>query len=200
MHQNSRGGVLFLSNNRNSLCLYDWLSAVEENVYFYSDKIDINLLENLKSKLIISYNYKHIVPKNIIDYVGGNIINLHTSYLPWNKGSSPNIWSFIDDTPKGITIHKLVEKLDAGNIIAQKIIEFDENIDTLESSYNKLNTEIVNLLKDIYDDIISKNYIEIPQIGQGSYHTTKDLKDYIQGNDIDYSMTIKNFRQIYGKV
>lgn len=194
------GGVLLLSNNRNSLCLYDWLSTVEENVYFYSDKIDINLLENLKPKLIISYNYKHIVPKNIIDYVGGNIINLHTSYLPWNKGSSPNIWSFIDDTPKGITIHKLVEKLDAGNIIAQKIIEFDENIDTLESSYNKLNTEIVNLLKDIYDDIISKNYIEIPQIGQGSYHTTKDLKDYMQGNDIDYSMTIKNFRQIYGKV
>ena len=53
------------------------------------------------------------------------IINLHISYLPYNKGAHPNFWSFADNTPSGVTIHEVNENLDSGNIIFQKKIEFD---------------------------------------------------------------------------
>ena len=44
------------------------------------------------------------------------------SFLPYNRGSHPNFWSFIDDTPKGITIHEIDEGADTGNIVFQKKI------------------------------------------------------------------------------
>ncbi len=47
--------------------------------------------ENNNKKLLL-IGESHYMPKK-------SIINLHISYLPWNKGAYPNVWSFIDETP-----------------------------------------------------------------------------------------------------
>ena len=73
----------------------------------------------MNPKLIVSYNYKHIIQPEIIVLMNGRLVNLHISYLPWNKGSDPNFWSFIDNTPKGVTIHKIDNHLDTGAILYQ---------------------------------------------------------------------------------
>ncbi len=68
-----------------------------------------------------------------------SIINLHISFLPWNRGAHPNFWSFYDDTPKGVTIHLIDEGIDTGAIIYQKEITFDRNEKTFESnSFNNI--------------------------------------------------------------
>ena len=38
------------------------------------------------------------------------------SYLPFNRGKNPNVWSIIESTPCGATIHKIDEKIDTGKI------------------------------------------------------------------------------------
>ena len=61
---------------------------------------------------VISYGYKHILTKEHINLTKNPILNLHISFLPWNKGADPNYWSWVDDTPKGVTIHAINEEID----------------------------------------------------------------------------------------
>ena len=93
--------VLFLTNNRNTIPLYEWI--VEQcRAEIYSERLTTGYLEMLNPELVISYNYNYLISQECLDEVHGNIINMHISLLPWNRGFSPNIWSFIDNTQKGL--------------------------------------------------------------------------------------------------
>lgn len=186
--------VMLLSNNSNSKALYEWLLEKGYEVSLFHDPITLDVIDEFKPELVISYNYRYIVKEDVINRLGDRIINMHTSYLPWNKGSSPNIWSFIDDTPKGVTIHRLEKGLDKGGIIVQKECRFDEDTETLSSTYKKLNDEAVQLLKDNWERIESGEYeLKTPE-GAGSYHRASDLEALLGGRQIDYSMTVSEFK------
>lgn len=88
----------------------------------------------------------------------GQIFNLHISLLPYNRGASPNFFSFIENTPKGVTIHQIDEGLDTGPILAQKELFFDESKETFASGYEKLILEIQMLFKENWSSISDKNY------------------------------------------
>ncbi len=187
-----RGGVLFLTNNNNALVLYNWLKE-KCLVNIYSDKLYIEQVVALNPTIILSYNYNYIINSEIIEYMRGNIINLHISYLPWNRGFSPNIWSFIDRTPKGITIHQVDSGLDTGKIIYQKEYQFTPENETFISTYNKLNEGIVELFKEHWDDIFSGRYTMHEQGGKGSYHTMKDLEQLKSHIEFDWSDNVGEF-------
>lgn len=191
--ENRVGGVLLLSNNRNSFGLYEWLKCNCDNVLFYSGRLSKEQLYYLNPMLTISYNYAYIVKDDAIDLLQGKIINMHISYLPWNKGSDPNFWSFIDDTPKGVTIHLLEKGLDTGRIIAQKECFFDESKETFESTYEQLNYEITELLKSNWEQILEWNFNTYQQIGNGSYHTRKDREDRFP--DVNWKDNISKFKK-----
>lgn len=188
--------VLLLSNNKNSFVLYDWLKD-KCNVQLYSGRLNEDMLKNMHPSMITSYNYRYIIPQSIINLVTDNIINLHISYLPWNKGADPNIWSFIDDTPKGVTIHKLTAELDDGAIIYQRELYFDEEIETLATSYVRLNDEIVKLFKENWENLYCERYSLTPQKGVGSIHKACDLAKFLNGDDIDYHLPIRTWKKIF---
>ena len=48
------------------------------------------------------------------------LINLHISYLPYNRGSYPNYWSFKENTPNGVSIHHIDDGIDTGPVLVQK--------------------------------------------------------------------------------
>lgn len=184
--------VLFLTNNNNALSLYDWLSAQETFVVICSNKINVSQVQRLNPDIIISYNYRHIIKGDVIDAFKGELINLHTSLLPWNRGASPNIWSFIEDTPKGVTIHVIDKGLDTGEVLLQEELFFDEKIETFRTSYEKLHNEIQKLFKSNWDKIESGKLIPQKQNGYGSYHTMKDLEKYSE--IIDYDLPIDEIK------
>ncbi len=190
--------ILFLTNNHEvSLPLFDWLGRVEgaENVLLCEDKISMSqFLESGKSYdigFIISYNYSHIVQPEIINRFPHRIINLHISLLPWNRGASPNIWSFLDGTPSGVTIHQLSEGLDTGDILLQEETSFDYAKETLKSSYNKLHTLIQRLFKDNWEVIKDGSVVPRRQGGAFTYHRAADLQPY--KDILDYNDTIAEF-------
>lgn len=188
--------VLFLTNNDNTRPLSDWLNE-REDVILCDQRCTCELLESLQPEIIISFNYQYIISKEVINSFPGDIINLHISLLPWNKGADPNIWSFMNDTPKGVTIHKLEEGLDTGAVLFQRELLFDENVESLSSSYNTLISNITDLFMEHWEEIKSSNYKVIPQIPHaGSYHRRADLDEVLDRKLIDYDSTIASFKEL----
>ncbi len=189
--------ILFLGGNL-SKELVEWLIKQGEEIIYTEKKIDFDYILQSKPEMIISYNYKYIISKEIIEFVKRRAINLHISYLPWNKGAHPNVWSFLEDTPKGVTIHIIDEGIDTGPILVQKEVYMDENTETLRSSYEKLHREIQELFKRNWDDIKNKRLKLTPQDLKGSIHYVKDFKkiEYLI-SDKGWDIPIKELKNKY---
>ena len=104
--------------------------------------------------------------------------------MPFNKGAHPNFWSFIENSPSGVTIHEINEYVDSGNIIIQKMIYFDLNKNkslTFKNTYDHLFIEIENLFIQNFKRILDYKYKSYKQVDIGSLHTKKQLpKKFIQ--------------------
>lgn len=157
--------------------LTEFLSNDGNSVSRREDKLNSEEIANCEYDYLISFGYRYIVRKDVLDYFKGNSINLHISYLPWNKGADPNLWGILENTPKGITIHQMDYGLDTGKILYQKELFFDEN-DTLKSSYEKLQIGLVDLFKTNWENIKSYNVKPKLQNGKGSYHKSSDKNKY----------------------
>ena len=105
--------------------LADWLEEQGEDVIYKEDKITMEEIKELSPDFIISYNYQYIISKEIIDCVGGKAINLHSSFCHGTEVIT-QISEFLEDTPKGVTIHYIDEGIDTGDIIVQKEVVIDE--------------------------------------------------------------------------
>ncbi|UOD35080.1 formyl transferase [Deferribacteraceae bacterium V6Fe1] len=147
----------------------------------YNKKLSIQLFANFNPNLIISYNYRYIISKEIVNLFRNKIINLHISLLPYNRGAHPNVWSFIEDTPKGVTIHMIDEGLDTGDIIFQKELQFDENEETFFTTYDKLNIEIQNLFKENWGKIKTGSFITKKQDNRkATIHKKNELDNLLK--------------------
>ena len=194
--------ILFLTNNNITLPLLRWLEDVEgpDNIVSYSDKIEaIHFLNGGQFNdidFIVSYNYSHIIKQEVISLFPHKIINLHTSMLPWNKGASPNIWSFLEGTPSGVTIHEVDAGIDTGDILLQKEIVFDFNDETLKSSYEKSHFEISELFRNNWDKL--KNGLIKPKPQSGTMHYIKDSQAF--DHIINYDDTIADFLRKHNEI
>lgn len=188
--------ILFLTNNIITDKLYTWLINTEDTVIKINDRVTIEIIKDINPNLIISYNYKYIINKEVIDYMGkGNVINLHISYLPFNKGSLPNFWSFVDDSPKGVCIHLIDEELDTGDVLLRKKITFNEIIETFETTYIKLHNEIQDLFIKHWDEIKNGSIVATKQEHEGTLHTLKEFKKLEEKiGPISWSENIKEFK------
>ena len=155
--------------------LLEFLSSQYE-VTQSMEKISLKFIQ--KFDKVISFGYTHIIKPDIINNVKDPIINLHISYLPYNKGCHPNFYSFLDKTPKGVTIHLIDKGIDTGDILIQKEIKFKIEEDTLKKTYDRLIKEIQDLFIANYIDILNNNIQLKPQKGEGTFHYRKDLEKY----------------------
>lgn len=186
--------ILLLSNNDNAVSLYEKIYEKNKNVICFQGKITEEILNIAKPKLIISYNYKYIISKKITEQYNGRLVNLHISLLPWNRGASPNFWSFVDDTPKGVTIHYVDDGLDTGDIIFQKEMVFDEDKESFSTTYKKLNEEIVDLFMQNFVEIYNGNITSRKQEGEGSYHSIKMFEKYNSKNAVNWEENISQYK------
>lgn len=187
--------ILFLYNNKSALKLAELLEEKKHEVILWNDKIDIDFLQASKPDKIISYTYRHIIKKDIIDFMPSSILNLHISYLPWNRGANPNFWSFVDNTPKGVTIHEINEKLDQGRILFQKQILFDEEMESFVTSYDKLNEEIIKLFIENSEVLLTGKIQGKIAKGQGTYHSVADFMEFTKGNAVDWNSNIAQYKR-----
>ena len=178
--------VLFLTNNEITAPLVEWLRSNGTEVTLIGDKVTADIVKACSPAWIISYNYRHIIKSDVIDLCPGRILNFHVSLLPWNRGADPNLWSFLEDTPKGVTIHLIDRGVDTGPILLSKELRFDEKAETLETSYSALQQEIQSLFIANWEQFKAGHLSSRPQPAGGSRHFTRDSEKFKQivGKDL----------------
>ncbi len=113
-------------------------------------------LEKYDAFAAILSSFGRIIPTPILDLFEGGIINIHPSLLPKYRGASPVEQTILNgDKETGVSLIKLVEKMDAGPIYAQSIVALSgtetspQLYETLASAGSKL---LVANLPEILDN------------------------------------------------
>lgn len=151
-----------------------------EDMVFSSHKMTLEQINNIKPNFIISYGYRHILTPDIIEAYRGRAINLHISYLPYNRGADPAFWSLVENTPGGVTIHELDEGIDTGGVIIQELCDPDETTPTLQLYVEKLHKCIQELFKMYWPKIQAGEMPGYKWQFKGTYHNLRDKEALIR--------------------
>jgi methionyl-tRNA formyltransferase len=99
--------------------------------------------------------YGLMIPDEIINAFPLGIVNIHPSLLPTYRGPSPFQTALMNgETETGVTIMKLVQKMDAGPLLAQRVvpIEPDETALDLEKKLAAVGIDLLLETLPLYID------------------------------------------------
>lgn len=136
-----------------------------------------NIVKDCAPDYIFSFYYRYMIPRSILDAPRVAALNLHGSLLPAYRGRAPVNWVLVTGEDRtGVTLHEMVEKPDAGNIVAQKEvpITFEDDVYTL---YMKMSAAARQLMKDTLPGLADETFARIPQTGPSSYFGGRKPED-----------------------
>lgn len=155
----------------------------------------LEVIKALRPHVGLSVLFGYILRPEFLDLFPAGVLNLHPAYLPYNRGAYPNVWSIVERTPAGVTLHYVDAGVDTGDIIAQRQapVEF---VDTGETLYRRLEEACVELFKDTWPLIRSGRATRVPQDErEGTYHSTRDV-ERIDTIDLDRTYTARELIDI----
>lgn len=92
----------------------------------------------MKPDIIFSFYYRQLISESILAIPPKGALNLHGSLLPKYRGRAPVNWALVNgEKETGLTLHYMLKKADAGDIVAQKRAPIVET-DTALSLFKKL--------------------------------------------------------------
>lgn len=79
------------------------------------------LRAELRPDLIFSFYYRHMIPMRLLELARLGAFNMHGSYLPKYRGKAPVNWAVLNGEDHiGATLHHMLAKPDAGDIVDQE--------------------------------------------------------------------------------
>ncbi len=111
---------------------------------------ELNFIKNTSPEIVVVAAYGQILPKSILENTKTKFINIHASLLPKLRGAAPIQRSILDmHNETGISIMKIIPKLDAGPFMLQEKIKIEK-----EDDFSTLSIKLSNLgSKMILDSI-----------------------------------------------
>lgn len=108
----------------------------------------IGHIRALAPDIIFSFYYRRMIAPEILAIPPKGALNLHGSLLPRYRGRAPINWVLVKgETETGVTLHHMVEKPDAGDIVAQRRVAIDFE-DTAFTLFHKLTAAAEGLMHD----------------------------------------------------
>jgi methionyl-tRNA formyltransferase len=121
------------------------------------------LLKSLNFDLGVVVAYGNILPQAILDIPSKGFINAHGSLLPKYRGASPIVAPLLNgDDKTGISIQKMVKKVDAGDVILSLEINI-EPTETAQTLHDKLSELSAKALLQVCDLIENNKAKYAPQ-------------------------------------
>lgn len=123
-------------------------------------------LERLRAwqpDFLFSFYYRRLLPTAVLDTARRGAFNLHGSLLPRYRGRCPVNWVLIHgEQETGVTLHYMVAKPDAGDIVAQRRVPITDD-DTAQTLYGKLTDAAAALMRDTYPRLCDGTAPRLPQ-------------------------------------
>src|SRR3990167_3987166 len=166
--------ILFLGRPTSPVLAH--LRHVEEWVAASYDRVTLTSVAKVSPDFIVSHGCRQILRPYLLDLFPDRVVNLHIAYLPWNRGADPHIWSAIEGTPSGVTIHYVDKGIDTGDIIAQREVMWLPDGVTVRDTYELLQAEMLDLFVEHWPEIRDGSCPRYPQEGEGSFHRMADLE------------------------
>jgi len=140
---------------------------------------------------LVSVLFGYILTADVLAVPKHGAVNLHPALLPYNRGAYPNVWSIVEHTPAGVTLHLIDSGIDTGDIIAQREVKVDPT-DTGATLYARLEEAALALFKDSWPSICENSIQRKPQPVGGTIHRVIDVEridcldpdQYIRAGDL----------------
>jgi len=118
------------------------------------ERLEAGLIEQLSSADIgVVAAYGQIIPRELLTVMRHGMLGVHPSFLPAYRGAAPVAWAILNgETATGMTIFRLNDRLDAGDLLVAKRvpIEPQETTETLTDRLAHLGAEaLVEALEQI---------------------------------------------------
>lgn len=140
------------------------------------NKNNLDYILGKKTDLIILISGFGIIKKSLIEIVPKGIISYHHGDMTSYRGMPPAFWELYNNENKiGVTIQRISEKLDAGEIIEQRFFEIDK-----KDNWKSLKKKIYNRSTDLMRIALEK--------------INNDEK-FSKPNELGKVYTLPNFRQ-----
>lgn len=122
----------------------------------------LSYLKQYPADLFIVIAYGHILKQSVLSLPGLYPLNVHASLLPHYRGAAPINWAIINgERESGISIIKMNETVDAGDLLSQKKLAIgpSDNAEIFEEKLEELSA--LSLIEAL--DLISKGQAKFTQ-------------------------------------
>ncbi|MEQ4764121.1 bifunctional UDP-4-amino-4-deoxy-L-arabinose formyltransferase/UDP-glucuronic acid oxidase ArnA [Providencia rettgeri] len=165
------------------------LSADMELPVFAPENVNhplwIEHIREMKPDVIFSFYYRDMLSEELLAIAPKGAFNLHGSLLPKYRGRAPINWALLKgESETGVTLHKMVAKADAGDIIAQEKVVITDT-DTSLTLHAKVREAAEVLLDKTLPLIETGSYKAVAQDeSQATYFGRRTAEDgLINWND-----------------
>ncbi|CUZ25499.1 Polymyxin resistance protein PmrI [Serratia marcescens] len=122
----------------------------------------VDRIRALQPDVIFSFYYRHMLSDEILSLAPQGGFNLHGSLLPRYRGRAPVNWALVNgETETGATLHKMVKRPDAGDIVGQQKVAIADS-DTALTLHKKVLEAAQIVLKE-----------QLPKLKNGTATFTK---------------------------
>jgi len=120
-------------------------------------------LHDLNPDLLVVAAYGKIIPQSILNVPKNGALNIHPSLLPKYRGPSPIQTALLNgDKTTGVTVIKMDEKMDHGDIVSQWQVGINTQ-DTFASLHTSLFEDAAKKIPSIINEFITKKINPTPQ-------------------------------------
>jgi methionyl-tRNA formyltransferase len=139
---------------------------------------EIEAVRELAPAIIYSFYYRNLLPDSLLRLATQGAYNLHGSLLPKYRGRAPINWMLVNgETEAGVTLHHMVARADAGDIVGQRAASITDD-DTALTLYQKIVPLGAGLLRDLHPLIALGRAPRYPQdLSRGSYYGRRRPED-----------------------
>lgn len=127
------------------------------------DEEFLDEIEKLNPELIVVVAYSQKIPQRMLEMAKYGCINVHPSLLPKYRGATPIMGPILNgDEVTGVTIMKMAEGLDCGDILLQEEMPIERK-ETVASLEEKAAAKGASMLLKVIDGFKNGTILAIPQ-------------------------------------
>lgn len=169
------------------------VAGVDPRSVFYgrsfSSEVAVRRFAAAAPDLGICCGFGPIIPQRVLDLPRWGWVNVHRSYLPYNRGLDPLQWALVDGTPAGVTIHVMTDQVDAGDILAQVEMPLfpTDGYDNLERRSDRF---VLELFRETWPRLRAGDLAGTPQDEDLATHHSLAECEALRKLDLNASMRV----------